>query len=319
MRKLILALIALAPMMVQAQSFPSRPVKLVTPYSTGIGPDLYARALAEILQKEWGQGVVVEAKPGGNGFIAVEQVKKAQPDGHELLIFANSHLTINPALFKNVPYDPETDLTPISGLYRTWFFIAVKSDGPYNSVKDLIAAAKAKPGALTYGTPYVGSPSHLGSAIFEHATGTHMVHVPFKDTLQIFTSIANGDVDWAVATASSTAPMQKAGRVKLIAVAAPQRLATHPNVPTVAEAGGPKDFEVESWLVLLGPRGLQPDLVKKIGADVQKALATPEMKKRTEALGFETYQAHPAQIAARMKAELKTNVEVIKRAGVRAD
>ena len=319
MRKLLIALAAFIPFVAQAQSFPSRPVKLVTPYSTGVGPDLYMRALAEVLQKEWGQGVIVEAKPGGNGFIAIEQVKKAQPDGHELLVLANSHLTINPVLFKNVPYNPETDLTPIAGLYRTYFFFAVKSDGPYQSVKELIAGAKSKPGKLTYGTPYVGSPSHLGSAVFEHETGTQMVHVPFKDTLQIFTSIANGDVDWAVATASSTAPMVKAGRVKLIAVAAPKRLPSHPDVPTVTEAGGPKNYEVESWLVLMGPRGLAPDLARKIGGDVQKALASPEMQKRTTALGFETLQMTPAEITAKVKAELKTNADVVKRVGAKSD
>src|SRR2546428_1221404 len=247
-----------------AQGFPSRAIKIVTPYSTGIGPDLYARALGELLQKEWGQPVIVEAKPGGNGFIAVEQVKKAPADGHELLVLANSHLTINPSLFKNVPYDPINDLTPIAGLYRAYFFVAVKSDGPYQTIRELIAGAKANPGKLSYGTPYVGSPSHLGSAIFEHETGTQMIHVPFKDTLQIFTSIPNGEVTWAVATASSTAPMVKAGRVKLIAVAASKRLASHPDVPTVEEAGGPKDFEVEAWLLLLGPRGMAPELARKI-------------------------------------------------------
>ena len=319
MKRGLILLAALAPLIAMAQGFPSRAVKLVTPYSTGIGPDLYARALAEQLQKEWGQPVVVEAKPGGNGFIAVEQAKKAVADGHELLILANSHLTINPVLFKNVPYDPIADLAPIAGLYRTYFFVAVKSDGPYNSVKELIAAAKANPGKLTYGTPYVGSPSHLGSAIFEHETGTRMVHVPFKDTLQIFTSIANGDVAWAVATASSTGPMVKAGRVKLIAVAAPERLASHPRIPTVEEAGGPKNFEVQSWLVLLGPRGMAPQLVRKIGADVHKALGTAEMRQRTEALGFETYEAGPEQINAKIRAELKTNAEVVKRVGASAD
>ena len=318
-RLALLFLVLLVPALAMAQTFPTRPVKLVTPYSTGVGPDLYTRALAEVLQKEWGQGVIVEAKPGGNGFIAIEQVKKSQPDGHELLVLANSHLTINPVLFKNVPYNPETDLTPIAGLYRTYFFVAVKSDGPYQSIKDLIAGAKAKPGKLTYGTPYVGSPSHLGSAIFEHETGTQMVHVPFKDTLQIFTSIANGDVDWAVATASSTAPMVKAGRVKLIAVAAPKRMPTHPDVPTVEEAGGPKNFEVESWLVLVGPRGLAPDLARRIGADVQKALNSPDMQKRTTALGFETMQASPADITAKVKAELKTTADVVKRVGAKAD
>jgi tripartite-type tricarboxylate transporter receptor subunit TctC len=318
-RTLAAVVCALIPALALAQGFPSRPVKLVTPYSTGIGPDLYVRALAEVLQKEWGQPVVTEAKPGGNGFIAIEQVKKAPADGHELLVLANSHLTINPVLFKNVPYDPIADLTPIAGLYRTYFFFAVKSDGPYQSVKDLIAGAKANPGKLTYGTPYVGSPSHLGSAIFEHETGTQMVHVPFKDTLQIFTSIANGEVSWAVATASSTAAMVKAGRVKLIAVAAPRRLPSHPDVPTVEEAGGPKNYEVESWLVLLGPRGLPQDLVAKVYGDVSKALASPEMRKRTAALGFETFQASPPEITAKIRAELKTNGDVVKRVGIKPD
>jgi tripartite-type tricarboxylate transporter receptor subunit TctC len=137
--------------------------------------------------------------------------------------------------------------------------------------------------------------------------------------LQIFTSIANGDVDWAVATASSTAPMVKAGRVKLIAVAAPKRLASHPDVPTVEQAGGPKNFEVVSWLVLMGPRGLSPELARRIGADVEKALATPEMQKRTTALGFETFQANPAEIAAKIKAELAENADVVKRVGAKAD
>src|SRR5207249_4162612 len=133
-----MACAALISSVAMAQGFPSRAIKIVTPYSTGIGPDLYARALGELLQKEWGQPVVV-AKPGGNGFIAVEQVRKAAPDGHELLVLANSHLTINPSLFKNVPYDPINDLTPIAGLYRAYFFIAVKSDGPYQTIKALIA------------------------------------------------------------------------------------------------------------------------------------------------------------------------------------
>lgn len=304
---------------VAAQVFPSRVVKITTPYSSGVGPDLFMRALAEVLEKQWAQPVLVEAKPGGNGFIAIDAVKKAAPDGHELLVLADSHLTINPNLFKNVPYDPEADLVPIVGLYRASFFIAVKSDGPYQSIRELIAGAKANPGKLSYGTPYVGSPSHLGSAVFEHETGTQMIHVPFKDTLQIFTSIANGNVTWAVATAASTAPMVKAGRVKLIAVAAKNRLASHPDVPTVEEAGGPKDFAVEAWLALLAPRGTPQEVVRRIHADTQKAIATPEMQKRYAALGFEPLPISPEEIAAKIRADLKKNAEVIKRVGAKAD
>lgn len=302
-----------------AQSFPSRVVKITTPYSSGIGPDLFMRALAEVLEKQWKQPIVVEAKPGANGFIAVEAVKRAAPDGHELLVLADSHLTINPNLFKNVPYDPEQDLVPIVGLYRAYFFIVVKSDGPYQSIPQLIAGAKADPGKLSYGTPYVGSPSHLGSAVFAHETGTKMIHVPFKDTLQIFTSIANGNVSWAIATAASTRSMVSAGKVKLIAVAAKNRLPSHPDVPTVEEAGGPKDFVVEAWLALLAPRGTPQELVRRIHADTQAAIATPEMKKRYAALGFEPLPISPEEIAAKIRADLKKNAEVIKRVGAKAD
>jgi len=310
---------ALIPAFAGAQAFPSRVVKITTPYSSGVGPDLYMRALAEVLEKQWKQPVLVEAKPGGNGFIAIDAVKKAAPDGHELLVLADSHLTINPNLFKNVPYDPETDLVPIVGLYRASFFIAVKSDGPYQSISQLIAGAKANPGKLSYGTPYVGSPSHLGSAVFEHETGTQMIHVPFKDTLQIFTSIANGNITWAVATAASTRGMVNAGKVKLIAVAAKNRLASHPDVPTVEEAGGPKDFVVEAWLALLAPRGTPQAVVQRIHADTQKAIATPEMQKRYAALGFEPLPISPEEVAAKIRADLKKNAEVIKRVGAKAD
>lgn len=319
MKRFIAYLLLLLPVLAWAQAFPTKVVKITTPYSSGSGPDLFTRSFTEQLSKVWGQQVITEPRPGGNGFIAVEAVKKAPPDGYELLVLANSHLTINPALFANVPYDPINDLTPIAGLYRTAFFVVVASNGPYQSVRDLIAAAKASPGKIIYGTPYIGSPAHLGSAIFEHETGTKMNHVPFKDTLQIYTSIANGDVAWSIATAASTAPMVKAGKVKLIAVVAKNRVATHPDVPTLGEAGGPKDLVVEARLVLLGPRGMPQGLVQKINADSRKALSTPEMLKRIENLGFEPYAPTPEEISEGIRSELKTNAEVIKRVGVKPD
>lgn len=319
MKLIALFIAVLIPAVASAQAFPGKAVRIGTPYSSGVGPDLFARALAEVLQKEWGQPVVVEAKPGGNGFIAIDWLKKATPDGHELLMLADSHLTINPSLFKNAPYDPEADLVPISGLYRALFFVAVASNGPYQTIPELIAGARANPGKLSYGTPYVGSPSHLGSAVFEHGTGTQMIHVPFKDTLQIFTSLANGSITWAIATAASTRGMVSAGRVKLIAVAAKNRLPSHPDVPTVEQAGGPKDFVVEAWLALLAPRGTPQNLVRRINADTQKALATPEMRKRLDNLGFEGMPASPEQVAEKIRSDLRKNAEVIRRVGATAD
>ena len=307
------------PALVLAQTFPNKTVRIISPFSTGIGPDLFARALADTLQKEWGQAVVVESRPGANGFIAIDALKKSAPDGHELLILADSHLAINPSLFKKLPYNVETDMTPVGGLYRTLFFVAVKSDGPYQSILQLIAGAKANPGKLTYGSPYVGSPSHLGNAVFDFETGTQTIHVPYKEQLQIFTSIANGDLTWAIATAASTTAMVKAGRVKLIAVAANKRLPSHPEVPTVEEAGGPKDFVVAAWLALLAPQGTPQNIVRKISADTQKALANPDMKKRIDALGFEAMPSGPEQIAEMIRTANRKNAEIIKRIGVTAD
>ena len=307
------------PALVWAQTFPNKTVRITSPFSTGIGPDLFARALADTLQKEWGQPVVVESRPGANGFIAIDALKKSAPDGHELLILADSHLAINPSLFKKLPYNVETDMTPVGGLYRTFFFVAVKSDGPYQSILQLIAGAKANPGKLTYGSPYVGSPSHLGNAVFDFETGTQTIHVPYKEQLQIFTSIANGDLTWAIATAASTTAMVKAGRVKLIAVAANKRLPSHPEVPTVEEAGGPKDFVVAAWLALLAPQGTPQNIVRKISADTQKALANPDMKKRIDALGFEAMPSGPEQIAEMIRTANRKNAEIIKRVGATAD
>ena len=307
------------PALVWAQTFPNKTVRITSPFSTGIGPDLFARALADTLQKEWGQPVVVESRPGANGFIAIDALKKSAPDGHELLILADSHLAINPSLFKKLPYNVETDMTPVGGMYRTLFFVAVKSDGPYQSILQLIAGAKANPGKLTYGSPYVGSPSHLGNAVFDFETGTQTIHVPYKEQLQIFTSIANGDLTWAIATAASTTAMVKAGRVKLIAVAANKRLASHPEVPTVEEAGGPKDFVVAAWLALLAPQGTPQNIVRKISADTQKALSNPDMKKRIDALGFEAMPSGPEQIAEMIRTANRKNAEIIKRVGATAD
>ena len=318
-RYLTVLAVMMFPVLVLAQAFPTKTVRITTPYSTGIGPDLFARALADTLQKEWGQPVVVESRPGANGFIAIDVLKKSAPDGHELLILADSHLAINPSLFKKLPYNVDTDMVPVGGLYRTFFFVVVKSDGPYQTIAQLIAGAKANPGKLTYGTPYVGSPSHLGNAVFDYETGTQTIHVPYKEQLQIFTSIANGDLTWAIATAASTTAMVKAGRVKLIAVAANKRLASHPEVPTVEEAGGPKDFVVAAWLALLAPQGTPQNIVRKISADTQKALANPDMKKRIDALGFEGMPSSPEQIAEMIRTATRKNAEIIKRVGATAD
>jgi len=302
-----------------SQAFPSKPVRIVSPYPSGITPDIAARVIAERLTKTWGQPVIVEPRPGANGFIAIGAAKKAAPDGHELLLAGQAHLAINPNLFASVPYNLEKDFAPLSLIYRTPFFIAVSTTGPYKSIPDLIAAAKVSQKKLSYSSPYVGSPPHLGGALFAFLTGTQMLHVPFKDGAQIYISVANGDVDWALGSIGSVLPLMKAGKLKLIAFAQKTRLPDYPDVPTVAEAGGPAGYEVDTWVSLVAPRGTPPELARRISSDIAAALADGAVRERYRGIGVDPVSNTPAQLAELIRADLKVYGEIVKRAGVKAE
>lgn len=305
------------PALAWAQTFPSKTVKITTPYSSGAGGDLLTRALAEVLRKEWRQPLVVEAKPGASGMIAINSVKKSVPDGHELIVLADPQLTINPNLVKDLPYDPESDFVPIAGLAKITFLAVVKSDGPYQTMKQLIAGAKAEPSKVSYGIPGLGTTSHLAGALFEHDTGARMLNVPFKEQTQLFTTIANGGITWTLATSGATAPMVQAGLLKLIAVAAEKRLASHPDIPTMEESAGLKDFVVEHWIGLFALRGTPKDVVTRLQGDLRKVLATKEMQERSSVLGFEPLSLSPEEIAAKIRADRRKNAEVISQVGMK--
>jgi tripartite-type tricarboxylate transporter receptor subunit TctC len=302
-----------------AQTFPSKTVKITAPFAAGAGPAIFTRIIADKLSKLWSQAVIVDARPGASGFIAIEALKNAAPDGQELLVVSNSHVAINPALYKTLPYDPHKDFVPVAMLYRTPFFLTVASAGPYQTVPGLIAAAKANPGSVSYGSSYVGSPSHLGSAEFEFLTGTKMIHVPYKDQSQMYVAIASGDVGWAFSTLGSALPLMQSGRLKLIAIAAKQRLKTLPDVPTLAEAGGPAGMVVDSWLAVVAPRGTPPEIVRKINADINKQLADPEVLAQLERFGFEAAPGTPEQLADVFRADEKKFAELVRRTGATAD
>jgi tripartite-type tricarboxylate transporter receptor subunit TctC len=302
-----------------AQTFPSRAVRITAPFAAGAGPTIFTRLMADKLSRAWSQPVIVDAKPGASGFIAIESVKNAAPDGHELLIVSNSHVAINPALYKKLPYDPRTDFVPVAMIYRTPFFVVVSTAGPYQTVPALIAAAKAKPGTVSYGSSYVGSPSHLGSAEFEFLTGTKMIHVPYRDQTQMYVAIAAGDVGWAFSTLGSALPLTESGRLKLIAIAAKQRLRTRPDVPTLEEAGGPAGMVVDSWLAVVAPRGTPPETVRKINADINKQLTDPEVLEQLERFGFEAAPGTPEQLADIFRADERKFADLVRRTGATAD
>jgi len=301
-----------------AQPFPTRPVRIIAPYSAGAGPAVFTHVVAEKLAKAWGQPVVVDARPGASGFLAMEAVKNAAPDGYDLLVVSNAHVAINPSLYKKLPYDADKDFVPVAMFYRTPFFLIASSSGSYQTVPALIAAAKAKPETVSYGSSYVGSPSHLGSAEFEYRTGTRMIHVPYKDQSQMYTAIANGDVGWAFSTLGSALPLVQSGRIKLVAIAAKQRLKTLPDVPTLAEAGGP-DMVVDSWLAVMAPRATPPQVVAKINAEVNRALADPDVIDKLRTFGFEAAPGTPEQLGEFIGAEARRFAELVRRTGATAD
>ena len=241
---------------------------MVTAFAPGSGPDAVLRLVAEKLGKAWNQRVLVENRPGGGGFIAIDAVKRAAPDGYTLLQLDSEHLAALPHLYKARGFETLKTFEPVAALFRTNFLIAVQTESRLKSMSDLVAAAKAQPGRVSYGSWGVGSPAHLGAEQLELATGIDMQHVPFRDVSQLFTAIGGGDVQWSFGTLPSSQGAYKAGKIRYIAVAAPKRLAQMPEVPTVAEAGGPASLEVNSFVVLVAPRGLPAAVRERIHADV---------------------------------------------------
>lgn len=302
-----------------SQDFPVRPVRLVVPYASGTGPEVLTRLLAESLSTKWKQAVIVEPKPGASGFLAINEVKNSKPEGYELLIAANGHMAINPSLYKKLPYDPQRDLVPIAMVYKTPHFLAVSATGPYQSVPALLAAARAKPGQLSYASSYVGSPAHLGSAEFEMMTDTRMIHAPFRDQNQAFVSIINGDVSWMFSTLASAAPLVKAQRIKLLAIAGPKRMPFAPDIPTMEEAGGPSGLDVTAWIGLFARSGTPADVVKKINADVNTLLTDPKIVERMRINGWEPAPSTPEDLAEQIVTDTKKYGELVRRTGATAD
>ena len=302
-----------------AQDWPTKPVRIITPFPAGAGPEGIVRVLAEKLQKKWGKPVIIENKPGANGFLAIDAFKRGATDGHDLIQLDNVHLAAYPHLFKKLPYDPIKDFDVLLPLFRAYFFVAVPAGSKYKTVGDIIADAKARPTALNYGSWSVGNPVHLGSALLEAMTGTEMQHVIYKEVSMLYTGVANGELNWALGTLASAGPMQRAGKVRFIAITAPKRQAAFPDVPTVAESGGPAGYEVTGWTTIAAPRGLPKAVIDKIHKDIEAALAEPDMKERFATFGYDSFPVTRDQFNAFIASESAKYADVVKRAKASLD
>ena len=309
----------LATMTAMAQTFPSRPVRVVLPYSAGSGPDSVLRSVGEKLGKDWGQPLLIDNKPGANGWLAIGEAKRAVPDGYTLMEVDATHMTLQPQLYKQMPFDTTRDFEPVAPLYTTNFFIVVGANAPWKNVSELLQAAKAKEGQLSYGTWGIGSVAHIGTAMFEGGTGTRMLHVPFKELPQLYTAVSTGEVDWAFGTAATVAPLYKAKKVRLLAYAGAKRMTGYLDVPTVAESGGPQDFELSTWVALYGPKGLPKPVVERIQSGVAKALAEPDVKERLAGFGFEPWLATPAEMNKVSEADKLRYANIVNKARISLD
>jgi len=268
-------------------TFPAQPVRILSPFPVGSGPDVVARLLGERLSQVWQKAVIVDPRPGANGFIALEAGKRAAADGHTLVVADVGHLAINPNLFSQIPYDPQRDFIPVTGLYRGDFFILVSSQGAIQTLHALIAAAQTAPEAVSYGSWAVGSTGHLGAAQLETAIGARMLHAPYKDTGQMYTAVASGDITWALGSVATAGSLIQAGKLRVLAVADQERSPALPDVPTVAEAGGPvAGIEAASWTALLVPAGTPDPVVATIGDTVRAALKDPDIIAKLVTFGF---------------------------------
>lgn len=319
-RALVIAAALAATGFAHAQQWPTKQVRIITPFPVGAGPEGVVRLVADKLSRKWGQPVIVENRPGGNGFIAINAFKTGATDGHDLVHLDNVHISAYPHLFKKLPYDAAKDFDVLVPLFRTYFFITTSVNSKYKTMGDLVADAKASPGKLNYGSWSVGNPVHLGSALLEMQAGVDMQHVVYKETTQLYTGVANGELAFAIGTNATAGPLYRAGKLKYLAVAAPKRLSgTFKDVPTVAESGGPKDFEVTGWTAIAAPRNLPRPLQDRIRADIAQALAEPDVKEKFASFSYEPFPVTPEQFAQFQQAASARFASIIRRTGAQLD
>lgn len=287
---------------VQAQPYPARPIRLVIPYGVGGNTDIVARLLQPRVSEHLGQQIVADNRGGGAGIPAIELVARAAPDGYTVLMPA-SNLASNPILFRKLSYDAQVDFAPVTLVAIVPTVLVVHPSFPAQSVKDLIAMAKAKPGSLNYGSVGNGSGNHLTSEMFSHVAGVRAEHVPYKSAAMVMTDLASARLSFVFATIPAARNFIAAGRIRALAVSSAKRLATLPDVPTVAEAALP-GFEVNSWLGWFVPKRTPRPVIDRLNAAVVDALKRPDIRERMSAVGAEPVGGTPEQLGAYFKGEL---------------
>lgn len=296
-----------------AQAFPNKPVRVIMPYPAGVGPDAVMRFVGERLSKVWNQQVIVDNRPGGNGWIGVDAVKRSPADGYTILLVDQAIMSLHPYLYKKMPFDSVKDFEPVAPVYSTNYFITVSASSKWKNYADMVADAKQRSTPLSYGSSGVGGQLHIGGVLVESSSGKPMNHVPYKDVPQMYVDVSQGIVDFAFATAATAAPLVKAGKLKLLAFAGPKRHPRFPEIPTVAESGGPADVQVSTWIAMFAPAGTPTDVVKKIESDVAKIVATPEAQDFLAGIGMISWVGTSKDLGTVMKSDATGYSDFVKK------
>jgi tripartite-type tricarboxylate transporter receptor subunit TctC len=310
-----LAAVGLAAVTAAADDYPTRNVTIIVPSTAGGGTDIISRIIADKLSKDLGQTFIVDDRPGGGSIVGTMAVKNATPDGYTLLTGLIANMAVNPSLFKNLPYDPVADFEPIAMLAKFPFAVVVSKNFPAHSIKELIALAKAKPGEINYASAGNGTGQHLSNELFQLMTGIKMTHVPYRGAQPAYADVISGQVPVFFDNLASALGQIKGGNVRALAVTGTERSSLLPDVPTVAEAGVP-GYQYYVWFGEWAPAKAPQPIIDKLHAEIEKALADPQVQARiTDSAGVPFHMA-PADMTPFVKAEIAKWADVVKRGNV---
>jgi tripartite-type tricarboxylate transporter receptor subunit TctC len=317
--KAMLAVLLLLPALASAQpGYPNKPIRMIVPLAAASAVDNGARIVAQKMSANMGQQIVIENVPGAAGQIGADLVAKAKPDGYTIGGFNDSIMTMLPNMGPKLPWDILRDFEPVSLVATIEWGLVANNDAPYKSAADLIAAAKAKPGGVDFGSGGNGSPQHIAMALFANTAGIRMTHVPYKGASQAALGVAAGEVPVAFQGLATVAGLARGGKLRLIGVATPQPLPQFPGVPTVAESGLP-GFTFSSWVTIVAPAGTPKEIVARLHAEIAKALADPEVRAKFVDQGLTVRGTTPEELGAATREQLARYAKLFKDAGIKAE
>ena len=301
-----------------AQDYPAKPVRVIVPYAAGGNADIWARTLAQKLTDAMKQAFVVENKPGANGGVGTDFVAKSAPDGYTLLAVASGPVVVNPVLYAQVPYDPRRDLAPLAQCTVYQYVLVTRGDAPYKSIQDLVADARARPGALAYGSTGIGGGNHLAAELFALATGTRFNHIPYKGSAPALADLLGGQLTFMFDTVITSVPHVRAGKLRAFAVSSAKRASSLPEVPTMQEAGF-AGFDMSQWQGVLAPAGTPRAVVQRLNAEIVSAMRAPDVHERIAVQGGnEIVTGTPEEFGALIRAELERYAKLIRDAKISA-